>query len=183
MDTVDDILQRHLDTLHAFVRARAGPAVAARESISDLVQSVCREVLEQKERFEFRGEAAFKSWLYTTALRKIIERNRHHRAQKRGFGKNVAAATDDASDRALLDQYATFTTPSMHLAAREQIEAIEHALTQLSEQHREVITLAKIVGLPHDEIGKVMGITEDASRQLLRRALMRLTGVMEKGST
>lgn len=182
MESVDAILQRHLITLHAFVRARAGPAVAARESISDLVQSVCREVLEQQDRFEFRGEAAFKSWLYTTALRKIIERNRHHRAQKRGFGRQVRATADDGEDRALLEQYATFSTPSMHLAAREQVAAIDEALAQLSEQHREVITLAKIAGLPHDEIGKVMGISEEASRQLLRRALMRLTGILGKGS-
>ena len=76
---MDRLLERHLPALRAFVRLRAGPAVAEHESNSDLVQSVCREVLEGAGAFEYRGEAAFKSWLFTTALRKIVEKDRYYR--------------------------------------------------------------------------------------------------------
>ena len=48
-----------------------GPQLRAKESASDLVQSVCREVLGRLDRFQHGGEAGFRHWLYATALRKV----------------------------------------------------------------------------------------------------------------
>ncbi|MCA8975247.1 MAG: hypothetical protein KDC98_11025, partial [Planctomycetes bacterium] len=42
---VEELLVRHLPRLRAFVRLRSPFALRARESCSDLVQSVCREVI------------------------------------------------------------------------------------------------------------------------------------------
>ena len=55
---IDHLLERHLPALRAFVRLRAGPTVARNESSSDVVQSVCREILMGAGRFEYQGEAA-----------------------------------------------------------------------------------------------------------------------------
>jgi DNA-directed RNA polymerase specialized sigma24 family protein len=44
----------------------------------------------------------------------------------------------------------------------------------LSEEHREVITLARVVRLPHALVGEALGRSEEAARQLLVRALTRL---------
>ena len=49
------------------------------------------------------------------------------------------------------------------------------ALAELSEEHREVITLARIVQLPHEVIAESMGRSEPAVRQLLVRALLGLS--------
>ena len=65
------------------------------------------------------------------------------------------------------------------LAGKEQTQAVEAAFAKLSEQHQEIISLAKVAGLPHEEIGKNLGITVEASRQLLRRAMLRLASVLE----
>jgi RNA polymerase sigma-70 factor (ECF subfamily) len=155
----------------------------AKESSSDLVQSVCRELLEKRSRFEFRGETAFRSWLYTAALRKILERQRHHRALKRDVNREVEGqAHGEQGDRSVLECYATMATPTRELALQEQMEQIERAFQRLPEEQREVITLAKIVGLPHAEIARSTGRTEAASRQLLRRAMIRLTRLVETGS-
>ena len=56
----------------------------ARESGSDLVQSVCREILAQAHRFQHPSESAFRRWLYTTAMRKISDRADHWRAECKG---------------------------------------------------------------------------------------------------
>ena len=45
---------------------------------------------------------------------------------------------------------------------------------QLSEEHREVITLARLVGFSHRDIAERMGRSEDAVRKLLSRARARL---------
>ena len=88
---IEALLEHHLPGLRNFVRRRAPGVVAARESSSDLVQSVCREVLEHlaDERLEYRGEAEFKKWLYQAALNKLQNRRRYHLAEKRDPGREV----------------------------------------------------------------------------------------------
>jgi DNA-directed RNA polymerase specialized sigma24 family protein len=71
---IDQLLERYLPGLRAFIRMRAGPMIRRRESESDLAQSVCREVLEHLDQFQYGDEVGFKRWLYTTALRKILHR-------------------------------------------------------------------------------------------------------------
>ena len=55
--SIEKLLVRHLPGLEAFVRLRMGPALRGMLTAPDLVQSVCREVLEDLSGFEFRGEA------------------------------------------------------------------------------------------------------------------------------
>ena len=58
---------------------------------------------------------------------------------------------------------------------KEAASALEASLDALSPEHREVITLARIVCLPHRVIAEVMDRSEEAVRQLLARAMLRLT--------
>jgi len=172
----EEVLERHLSGLRAFVRLRSNRRIRERESASDIVQSVCRELLEQ-EGFEYRGEAELRGWLYTAALRKIVERDRRMNAQKRDVGREAR----DAGEQGLLNAYATMTTPSMHASAREQLDRIEAAFDLLTEEQREVLSLARIAGLSHGEIAERTGRSEESSRQLLRRALIRLSIALDEG--
>ena len=52
--------------------------------------------------------------------------------------------------------------------------AIAGALAALSEDHREVISLARFAQLPHAVIAEAIGRTEAATRQFLGRALLAL---------
>lgn len=177
---LNDLLAANLPAVRAFVRLRTNQAIRARESVSDLVQSVCREVLQGAPRLEYRGDAAFRSWLFTTALRKIVERDRALHADKRDIGREVAAAGGASGTDDLFAAYATVTTPSKVVAAKEQMAQMEAAFDQLSEEHREIITLSKIAGLSHKEIAEQTGSTEEACRQLLRRAMVKLTMILER---
>ena len=180
---VDHLLERHLSGLRAFVRLNAGPVLRAREAQSDLVQSVCREVLEGVDKFEYRGEAAFKLWLFQTARRKIIDRARYWKRDKRALAKEVpldpSPRKNQSSVNNLLHQYATFCTPSQEAILHEEQGRIEAAFARLSPEHRKVITLARIVGLSHKEIGEQMNRNEAAARQLLHRALAQLSKHLE----
>jgi RNA polymerase sigma-70 factor (ECF subfamily) len=81
-------------------------------------------------------------------------------------------ASEDA--RGVAASYADLVTPSRHLAVREELARVEAAMDRLSEDHREVITLARIAGLSHREIAAVMGRSEAACRVLLHRATAQL---------
>jgi len=176
---VDVLLERNLPGLRAYIRLNAGQLVRAKESCSDLVQSVCREVLQDVGGFEYQGEAAFRQWLYTAALRKVMDKHRFYKQQKRDAAKEVAAPGTESSPGDLLDQYGGFYTPSHDAAMKEELERVEGAFDELPDDYREVITLARIVGLPHKEIAEKMGRTEVATRHLLARAMARLAGILD----
>lgn len=168
------LLENYLPQIRAYVRLRSGPLLRQRESHSDLVQTVCRQLLQDLGDYRGEGgEASFKAWLFTMALRKLAERGRFHGAERRDPAREVPAATD-AGASPLLDCYASFCTPSRVAIAREEIARIEAGFDALSDEHREVITLACVVGLPHREIAHELGKTEEAVRKLLSRARARL---------
>lgn len=165
---LDELVGRYLPRLHAYVRLHMSGPLRAHEASVDLVQSICREVLEARENFVYRGEAALLSWLLTTALNKIRERARFLGRQKRDPRRETPVDHVDAS------VYANLLTPSRDAIAHEEIERLERALDRLPDDYREVIVLARIVGLPHQEISERMGRTGSATRNLLGRALTRL---------
>jgi RNA polymerase sigma-70 factor (ECF subfamily) len=172
---LDALLGRYLPGLRAFVRLRAGPTVRAHESASDIAQSVCREVLQNLSTFKYGGETGFKHWLYATALRKLQKRDEHWRAQKREAARVVG------DEQALLDAYRNVSSPSRRAMAKEELARIEKAFDELGDDEREVITLARVVGLPHKEIAEAMGRTEGATRVLLHRALAKLAEKLDVG--
>ena len=174
---VEALLERFLPDVRAFVRLRAGPLLRARESHSDLVQSICREVLAHREQFRYPSETAFKQWLFTTALRKLQHRREYYLAQKRAVGAEVSPRGAGA-EAGLFERYRSFSTPSQHASVKEQVERVEAAFDRLNEEQREVITLAHVVGLSRGEIAERMGRSEGSVRVLLYRSLARLSGLL-----
>jgi RNA polymerase sigma-70 factor (ECF subfamily) len=173
---IQSLLVRHLGELRAFVRLHAGALVRARESCTDLVQSVCREVLEDLPAFDYRGEAQFRAWLFKQALHKIVNRQRFWQAQRRDAARERAA--DASTDESLSACYQTLCTPSRNAMARETLEAIERAFDKLPESHREAILLQRVGGLSYAEIAEQMNKSEGAVRNLVYRGLAQLTALL-----
>ena len=182
---VEKLLCRHLDGLRAYIRLRAGPLVTAKESTGDLVQSVCREVLQDLDTFRYESDAHFKHWLYMSALRKIRDRGRYDRRQRRDAAREVAPMDTSGieaieGDAGVLASYATMHTPSRDAVVQEEIACFERAFRELSEEQQEVITLARMMGMPHAEIAVRLDKSEGAVRVLLHRALARLAARMRE---
>ncbi|QDU69972.1 RNA polymerase sigma factor [Engelhardtia mirabilis] len=174
---LEALLIQHMPALHGFVRLRAGRQVRSREETIDLVQSVCREILVHRERFEHPTENGFKRWLYATALRKIGHRAEHWRAAKRDAARDLP----DPDDKALLGAYASVCTPSRAAVAREEVARIEAAFDQLPDHYREVLVLRRIAGLDYADIAAELGKTEVNVRTILSRAMARLAEVLGEG--
>ncbi|MEM7308667.1 MAG: sigma-70 family RNA polymerase sigma factor [Planctomycetota bacterium] len=173
---LEELLVLHLPDLRAYVRLRMGRRLRGRERESDLLQTVCREILQGGERFRFSGEGAFRAWLYTTAFRKLSKRGAFYRAERRDAGRETEAEPGE-----LLDVYARFAAPSQAAVAADELERIEAAFAELPEDYREVILLSRIVGLERAQVAVEMGRTEDSVRNLLHRALTRLAQAIETG--
>ncbi|MCB9897461.1 MAG: sigma-70 family RNA polymerase sigma factor [Planctomycetes bacterium] len=164
------LLEEHLPRLRAYVRLRCGAALRAKESASDLVQSACRDVLANMGGFRWEGEAAFRGWLYTAASRKVADRAEYWQAKLR----DVRREEPGDGDLALLDVYRRSATPSQVAMGKEALERIERAFDELSDDYREAVVLARVLGLPRAEVARRMGKTEDAVRHLLFRGLAQL---------
>jgi RNA polymerase sigma-70 factor (ECF subfamily) len=160
----------HLPDVANYLRRRCGALLRAKESVSDLAQSVCREALTYWSRFHSGadGDRSLRKWLFHIARRKLSARQRYWNATKR------AELDDAASLQPLATPFAPDASPSQQALLHEQIAELEDAFTQLPPDHRQVIELAYHQQLPHAEIAHRMQRSEEAVRQLLSRALARL---------
>lgn len=173
-DALEELVQKYLPRLQAFVRLRMGPSLRARESSMDVVQSVCREVLQDIDRFEYRGEGSFLSWLFTAALNKMRTRLRYYHRQRRDVDREVHLTSGATK------VYADMLSPSEIVVEAEQIDRIEHAFDRLPEDYREVISLTKVVGLKSSEVAEHLGRSMPAARKLLGRALARFSDELNR---
>ncbi len=182
---LDALIEEHLPSLNAYVRVRTGAKLGTKESISDLVQSTCREVLRTADKVPNVDEAGFKYWLFTMAERKILNKVRHWEAGKRDQGREAGGMSVVEGQR-LMQSYGGFHSPSHGAVLSDEIERVEGSMHKLPEDYREVIVLHHLVGLPHKEIAVAMDRSETAVRQLLSKALARLVRILrtsEKDST
>jgi RNA polymerase sigma-70 factor (ECF subfamily) len=168
---MDALLERHLPGLRAFVHQKISPRLLSQESSSDVVQSVCREVLQGAQEFQYQGEAAFRGWLYQTALRKLVDHQRHFEAQKRD-GQPVALSTISAAEFALIAS--GVHSPSSQAMLREDLEMLERAFARLSETDQLILRLIRVDGLSHAQVAQRLQCSEENSRKQLSRALARL---------
>ena len=171
-------IERHLPDLRRYVRAQAGDFLLARESAADLIQSACREVLAGAGRLEWQGDLAFKRYLYTTALRKIIDRKRYWLRDKRRSAGEVRMDTHTALNGTADQRSGATWSPSGAAIREEDLDALRDALERLPDEQRELIAMRRIRGLETDEIAAELGITENAVRSRLSRALARLAALL-----
>ena len=171
---IDAVLRAYLPQLQRFVHLQLGDALRAREETLDIVQSTVRELLEES-RFEWRGEVEFRAWLFQAALNKIREKGRWYAADKRAVAREVRAA---GSHESLGEVLRDLATPSRAAIANERLQRLEAAFMTLTPPQRDVLLLARVVGLPHAAIAAQLGKNEPAVRQLLVRAMAALGAAM-----
>lgn len=163
--------------LRAFFRLKLGPRISDRESAEDLVQTVFREVIQDLDHFEDRGDGSFRKWLFLTAWRKLRDRQRFWARECR----DVQAEVQDY-DLQRASCYGHILTPSRIAIGREEAEQFERAFDSLPEDYKTVITFSRMLGMSASEIGVEMGRQEGNVRVLLHRALARLGRILEEGS-
>lgn len=171
---LEALLAESLPRLQAFVRLRMGVQLRAREETVDVVQSVCRTLLEGIDRLEYRGEGPFYAWLFTAATNKLRARARHLGRECRNPDRELPL------DAGASHLYASILSPSQAAVGQETAQQLEAAFDRLPDDYREAITLSRIAGLDTEELAAHMGRTVGATRMLLGRALSRLGEELER---
>ena len=175
----EELLVRSIARLRGFIRLRLGGRLRVHEESEDLVQSVCREVLEDLPNVQVDTDSAFRHWMFRAAERKLADRGRFWGRAKRD---DKAAQLSDSDARELVDGYASMCTPSQNLEASEQLACIERAFEELPASYREIIVLARIEGLATETLASEIGQSPAYTRTLLSRALARMATLLERNS-
>lgn len=170
---LEQLFARNLPLLITYVRARVGSALAERESIQDLAQSVCREVLQDRDVLTFSNDESFRAYLFLQASRKIIDRARFHRMAMRA-PEREAGRIGDPNARDLMADCVELLTPSRAFAARDELDRVEAAIRKLPANQSEAVMLSRIGGVSYAEIARQLGISIGAVRSLTARGLAQL---------
>jgi RNA polymerase sigma factor (sigma-70 family) len=171
------LIERHSQRLRTYVRLQAGTALRAREPVEDLVQSIVRELLTDADEFDYDGEAAFKSYMYTVARNKIVSKRRYHDAAMRTNGRamQLSDAVWDLPER---DRGSLDGTPSRCAEHSEDVERLKASFASLDEEDRRILFMRRILDVPAAEIARELGIAESTVRWRLSTVLIRLASEM-----
>jgi len=142
----------------------------AGEDVHDLGQEVFVRALTALRKFQYQGEASFRTWLYRIAVNVCINelRRRKRRRKVEGASLDEMVATDTGEVERLVPD--TSAMPHL-LVERKETRGIVHVLLEsMSPQHRAVLTLVDIQGLPYEEAAEVISCNLGTLKSRLSRA-------------
>jgi len=139
-----ELVERHSTAL-----ARFAVAFGEREDIDELVQDTFVRAFSSLD--GFRGDSAFRTWLFTIERRLLLDRRR---AARRRPDRDALHEDDSATSYNALDG----------MLADETQRRLGEAMKQLSPTQREVFSLRVAQGMSYKEIADVVGTTEGAAR-------------------
>jgi len=151
----EDLYRDYLGRIYAYVRAQVSTAADA----EDITSQVFMNAYQAYGRFEARyGTPA--AWLFRIARNATLD---HFRASGRR----------ERLQRTIEHQPMVEADPATAAEERIQYRALLQHVAQLSERQRDAISL-RHSGLSFDEVGTLLGCTEDAAKMLYHRALKAL---------
>lgn len=150
--------------LESFIRSRLGIELRSRVEVLDVLQETLLRAYRDLNGFSCRHEDSLLAWLSGIAEHVILETaSRVRRDPALPLDQEVAAEG---------------ATPSKILRRDERFERLQSALESLSPDHREVICLVRVEGLPVREAAKKMKRTPHAVSNLLLRATQKLKEIL-----
>ena len=160
-----ELVEQYRDNVYRLAYRMCGNAYDADEAAQEAFVAAWRALPN------FRGDAKFSTWLYrltTNAAIDVMRREKRH--QTVGDGEMVDVA-DDAD------------SPQETVERTEQQEAVQKALSTLSEEYREVLLLRYMEELDYAEIAEVLQLPSGTVKSRINRAKAALkTALLKSGN-
>ena len=181
-DAISLLLLEHSAKLQAFIKSRLGDQLAGRVGVEDILQETFISAMKGVGGLEKDDEATFVAWLRAIASNRIKDAARKYASKKRGGDrKRVTAKANPFKSSAinLLEELARDSvSPSQIVAGDEGVQALQVAMSRLSEDQFTALKLHEFDGLTLEETAEQMGRTTGSVRGLLQRARENLRGEM-----
>lgn len=166
----DELVEKYSPKLYGLVYHMT----SNHEDADDVLQEVFAKAYRSLKRF--KGKSSFYTWIYSIArnmtLNFLKKRNRRH-----------AMSLDDVDlaiekDKDFLE-IASRSDPRREAGISELQRSLNAALQKLSDNHRAVVTMHDIQGMPHAEIAKILRVSEGTVRSRLFYAHRQLQSHLE----
>ncbi|MDB4294868.1 sigma-70 family RNA polymerase sigma factor [Akkermansiaceae bacterium] len=148
---------------------------ANKEDTHDLLQDIFAKAYRSLKRF--RGKSTFYTWIYSIATNMTLNFLKKRKRRATWSLDNVDSGIQN--DDAMVD-VGHASNPRHQSNVNELQKKLNEAMQELSEDHRAVVTMFDIQGVPHAEISKILGVTEGTVRSRLFYAHRQLRGYLEE---
>ena len=166
-EAFDQLVRRHQSAIVGLARSLTGGSVDAEDVAQEVFVRAWRSIAR------FRGDSAFRTWLYRIALNVVSSHHGRLARLRRFFQSRAAESESDtdplesAPDRADLED---------RILARD---AIDKALSTLPEELRVAVTLRDIQGLDYREIAQLLDVPMGTVESRIFRGRQRLRPLLE----
>jgi RNA polymerase sigma-70 factor (ECF subfamily) len=159
------LVDRYHAKVFGIVYRMCGPTEA-----EDLTQEIFLRALTALRKFQFQGEASFRTWLYRIAVNASINelRRRRRRYQVEGPSLDELVETNSGlMERSIPD----LSRMPHEIAERRELQHFVQAIIEtLSPHHRAVIALIDLEGVEYEEAAGVIGCPLGTLKSRLARA-------------
>lgn len=165
-DAFEQLIQRHQQRIYGLCYH----LTSNHEDANDLAQEAF--IKAWKALRNFKGDSSFYTWIYRIAYNGTL----NHLKQRRNRTPHLSLNDLDAHTEhdAELVQLISHKTPRRDAGLAELQQHLNAAMQRLSEEHRAVVTLHDVQGLPHDEIARIMNCNPGTVRSRLFYARQQL---------
>ncbi len=139
------------------------------EDAEDLTQEVFLQLFRKAS--TFRGESSFSTWLHRLTINTVLMQMRRFRRWRGSVTSLDAVPVSD--DGANEFPAAASLVPAPATSPMEKI-TLDVAIGKLSSGYKEIFLLHDHEGYRHDEIARLLGISEGTSKSQLHKARLRL---------
>jgi RNA polymerase sigma-70 factor (ECF subfamily) len=152
-DAFGQLASKYQDRLYTALTYLAGCPIEA----EDVVQESLLRAMEKLH--TFRQESSFYTWLYRIARNLMVSRKRRKTPMFCAQVEDqIGAATSPGE------------TPLQRFQRERQVQRTRQALTQLDENHRNVLVLRELEGFDYQTIADILNIRPGTVRSRLHRA-------------
>ena len=167
----DDLVVKYSPRLYGLVYNMT----SNHEDTNDLLQDVFAKAYKSIR--GFKGKSSFYTWIHSIAVNMTL-----NFLKKRGRRFQMSLDDVDSSiqhDKEFIEQTAT-STPIREVDLTELQRRLNAAMQKLSDEHRAVVTMFHIQGMPHAEISKILNVSEGTVRSRLFYANRQLQNYLEE---
>ncbi len=157
-DALEALLLRYQDKVYAYGMRMCRHPSDAEDIAQDTLLTAAKAIAD------FRGEGAFRNWLYRIAHSFCVKKRR-----RRKFAPEREESLHEEPER-LQNFEAVGSGPDEELARRELAVALNQAIVALPKPFREVFLLRDVEGLSTEDTAQVLGLRVATVKTRLHRA-------------
>lgn len=165
------------------VQEKLGNTLRSQMDSLDLINSVWGDVLADLKHFKYNGPESFFQYLLRCLINKIKDRGRYYAALKRDLKKVKRFKTDWIFAGKDNLPHAPDTSPSQAAISKERLGQLKTVLEGFPETQQQVMIMRIRDEMGFEEIGRIVGKSEAATRVLYGRCLKKIVDSLKPPST